>query len=309
MKRVSIVIPCFNEEDNIKPLIKKMKECLPTGYKFSIIFVDDGSTDSTLKILQKLSIEHPEVQYLSFSRNFGHQYALKAGLDHATGDCVISMDSDLQHPPELIKTMLDYWEQGMDVVYTIRKDDTSLSLFKRKTSSGFYFLFNYFTKLNLEEGVADFRLLDRKVVNVLRDDITEYELFLRGMIKWVGFKQIGFEYTPNQRHAGTSKYSIKKMILFALEGITSFSPKPIQISIYLGVIISIASFIYGVYAIYGYFYLERNMLGWTSIITSILFIGGVQLLFLGILGEYIGRVYLEVKRRPKYIIKENNVND
>jgi polyisoprenyl-phosphate glycosyltransferase len=305
---ISLVVPCFNEEGNIEAIYQLIKNELDTFVDFELVFVDDGSTDQTLPKIIQLSQQDSRVRYINLSRNFGHQNALKAGLDLATGDCVISLDADLQHPPRLIKEFIEKWQQGYEVVYSVRKSDPDLSIFKRLTSKLFYKFINFFSDTSIQEGAADFRLLDRKVVNVIKS-LPENYLFIRGLTSWVGFHQIGIEYKPEKRFSGQTKYSLKRMIHFASSGITSFSTKPLRLSIYLGFFIAIVSFIYGLFAIYEAIFTSNVIQGWTSVIVSVLFIGGIQLIMIGILGEYLGKLFMENKRRPNYIVKETNLKD
>jgi dolichol-phosphate mannosyltransferase len=303
--KISVVIPAYNEEGNIRVIYNHLVPVLEHYPDYEIIFINDGSRDNTLNNLKELHRTNKKVQYLSFSRNFGHQLALKAGLDHATGDCVISMDADLQHPVELIPAMIDKWREGFDIVYTIRADDPSLSLFKRVTATVFYKLINMISEIRIDPGSADFRLLDKRVIEVLRE-IHEPHLFLRGIIPWVGFSQFGLKYTPNARHSGESKYSLIKMVFLAFNGLTSFSTKPLHASTLLGFFISLLSFLYGLYAISVSVFTDKAVSGWASLIASVLFIGGIQLLMLGIIGEYLGKLFIESKRRPTYIIREKS---
>lgn len=305
-KKISIITPCFNEEGNIQILYDTLCQHISDEYVFEFLFIDDGSTDNTMEKIKMLSLIDDRVRYISFSRNFGHQYAIKAGLDDCTGDCAICMDSDMQHPPELLWEMISLWEKGYDVVYTIRKEDKDLSIFKRGTSNFFYWLINSLSDVTIKKGAADFRLTDRKVIDVFKNDIKEYYLFIRGMISWVGFRQIGLEYEPAKRFSGETKYSFKKMLRFALEGITSFSNKPLRISIYIGFVFSFTAFLYGFYALVASQFMNKAIEGWTSIIISVLFIGGIQLVMMGIIGEYLGKMFIELKNRPKYIVKEKN---
>lgn len=307
MKKVSIVIPCYNEEDNIEPIIGRLHDVLSRSCEYELLFVDDGSKDSTLTEIRSRAEKDQHIKFLSFSRNFGHQYALIAGLMHATGDCVITMDADLQHPPELIPVLLSKWEEGFDVVYTIRKTDKTLSFFKRMSSSIFYKTLNFFSDLKMKNGEADFRLLDRKVVNVFKENIHESSLFLRGLINWVGYKRYAVEFVPDKRLSGTTKYSMRKMMNLAVDGITSFSIKPLRMAIVLGLLMSLFSFAYAVYAIIMRLFTNQVVGGWTSTILSILFVGGVIILLLGLIGEYIGKIYFEVKRRPRFIVREDNI--
>lgn len=304
--KISIVIPCYNEEGNIELLYKKIKESL-RGYSMEFIFVDDNSNDDTLNILEQLSVKDQCVKFLSFSRNFGHQSALRAGLEYSTGDCVISMDGDLQHPPELLQSMIEKWKEGYDIVYTVRKDIENVSGFKKFTASLFYNLINNLSDIEIKQGAADFRLLDKKIVRVLVDDITEYHLFFRGLISWIGYKQTFIEYIPNKRHSGTTKYSLSKMINFAIEGITSFSIRPLKLAILMGVTISFLSAIYGLYAVGMAIFTEETLKGWASVLVSILFIGGINMILIGIVGEYIGKLYIQSKKRPYFLIKKTNL--
>lgn len=302
---VSVVIPAYNEGGNVERLTGKLVEILGTYHDYEILLVDDGSEDNTLEILKCLHEKNSRIHYISLSRNFGHQNALKAGLDHARGDCVITMDADLQHPPELIPQLVEKWLEGYEVVYTIRKDDPGLSWIKRKTSGIFYKLMNWLSDIHIKKGAADFRLLDRSVVEVLKE-VREYYLFFRGMTAWVGFRQYAVEYMPDNRFSGQSKYSLKRMLGFALTGITSFSLKPLRLSVLLGVFFAVFAFVYGIYAILMKFFSDQAIPGWASVLVSVLFIGGIQLVVLGIVGEYIGKLFMESKRRPHYIVKEKS---
>jgi polyisoprenyl-phosphate glycosyltransferase len=304
--KVSIVVPIFNEQENVSALVKSIRQvfyALP--YQYNIIFVDDGSSDATLNIVKTIRDYDPTVHYISFSRNFGHQSALKAGLDAADGDCVISMDGDMQHPPELIPQLLAKWEEGYDVVYTIRKEDPSLSYIKRKSSNLFYKLLNYISDVPLEKGTADFRLMSKKVVGIVRN-LEDHELFLRGIVKWIGFKQLGIEYEPAPRFLGKSKYTLKKMVRLATEGITSFSIRPLYLATYLGITFSFLSILYVPYALYSY-YFGKVISGWTSVIVTISFFGGLQLMILGVIGIYLGKLFMQTKQRPAYLIKESTI--
>jgi glycosyltransferase involved in cell wall biosynthesis len=307
MKKVSIVIPCYNEESNIEPIISSLRAIFSNLHTYELILVDDGSNDRTLEVIKSQANLHPEVKYVSFSRNFGHQYALIAGLTYAEGDCVITMDADLQHPPQLVPQLIAKWEEGYDIVYTIRKQDKSLSFFKRSSSGLFYKILNFFSDLKMENGEADFRLLDKKVLKVFKEHIHESSLFLRGLINWVGYKKISIEFIPDKRYSGTTKYSVRKMLNLAIDGITSFSVKPLRMAVILGLLMSLFSFLYAVYAIIMRLFTQTVVGGWTSTILSILFVGGMIILLLGVIGEYIGKIYFEVKRRPRFIIRESSM--
>ncbi|MDP2423676.1 MAG: glycosyltransferase family 2 protein [Bacteroidales bacterium] len=303
--RISVVVPCYNEEGNISELYHKLNEVLGSFNQAEIIFVDDGSTDCTSALVEKFAHEDKRVQLISLSRNFGHQFALKAGLDHSIGDCVISLDADLQHPPSLIPDMIKKWNEGYDVVYTVRRDSRKLPFFKKLTSRCFYFLAKMLSSVDVHPGAADFRLLDRSVVDVLKECRESY-LYIRGLVSWAGFRQTSIEYTPDKRFAGKTKYSTGKMIRFAMAGITSFSIRPLQLSLILGIIIAGIAFIYGLYVVCIYTFTSKAVAGWTSTTASVLFIGGIQLIILGILGEYIGKTYIENKRRPTYVIRKKH---
>ncbi len=304
--KVSVIIPCYNEQDNIAPLAEKLIKTLEKYTDYEILFIDDGSTDQTLSRIQKLSDQNPHIKYMSFSRNFGHQKALKAGLDHASGDCAISMDADLQHPPELIDRMIEKWDQGYEVVCAIRQETKDLPPFKRKSAALFYKLLNLISSIDLKSGAADFRLMDRSVVDVFKG-FNEHHLFLRGLVSWMGFKECFIEYAPNNRLSGRSKYSVKKMCLFALDGLTSFSVKPLHLATILGLIVSLLAFLYAIFALVAKFVANRVVSGWTSVLISVLFIGGIQLLMLGIIGEYLGKLFIESKKRPNYVIREKKL--
>lgn len=304
-KLVSIILPCFNEEGNIVEIYEKIKTQINTiGYDFELIFIDDGSTDQTLHTIKSLTRADNRVKCISFSRNFGHQAALKAGFDFCHGDCAITMDADLQHPPSLLAEMIENWENGFEIVFTLRKDESETRFFKRFTSNFFYKLMNYMSGLNLQKGAADFRLIDRKIIDIFKDQISEYHLFYRGLISWVGFKTKSIEYSPSPRHTGKTKYTFMKMLNFALNGITSFSIKPLRLSIIIGFILAFMSFVYAIYAVVASVLLNQTIVGWTSLIFSVLFIGGIQLIFMGIIGEYIGKIFIEIKQRPIYLVKE-----
>jgi len=305
-KLISIVIPAYNESENIPKTVPTILNLIkPLPYRFEIIMVADGCTDNTLDKIQELALEHKNIFYIEFSRNFGHQNALKAGLDHASGDCVISLDCDLQHPPEIIPEMLSKWESGYEVVYTIRKEDKKLPLTKRFTSRLFYDTINKLSDVEIESGSADFRLLDKKVVRIMKN-FHENEPFLRGLIKWIGFKQFSMEYSPNQRTLGKSKYSLKRMISFALQGVTSFSVRPLYGAIYLGFTFTMLSILYLPYVLHA-FHNGKEVSGWASIIMTIVFFGGLQLTILGIIGIYVGKMFIQVKERPNYIIRSTNL--
>jgi len=305
-KLISIILPAFNETESIPKVSAAIEDLFKSlAYRYEIIFVADGCTDSTMETIEELIKTNKHIYYIEFSRNFGHQLALKAGMDHANGDCVISMDCDLQHPPEIIPEMLAKWELGYEVVYTIRKDDKKLPLSKRITSKLFYNTINSLSDVEIEAGSADFRLLDKKVVKVLKN-FHENEPFLRGLIKWIGYRQISIDYYPNQRLSGISKYNLKKMISFALQGVTSFSVRPLYGAIYLGFTFTLLSILYLPYVLFA-FYIGKEVSGWASTIMTIVFFGGLNLMILGVIGIYVGKMFIQVKERPNYIIRSTNL--
>jgi dolichol-phosphate mannosyltransferase len=300
---VSIIIPCYNEESNIAQIYNSLLSYIK-DFNYEIFFIDDGSTDNTLENIKTINKSDKQVKFISFSRNFGHQNALKAGYDSAKGDCVICLDSDLQHPPELIPEMINLWQKGYKIVSTKRKDKSS-EFFKKITSKIFYRVINKLSEVKIEDGAADFRLLDKQVVQELKK-LNEKFLFYRGLIPWLGFSQIQLEYLASPRFSGRTKYSFSKMLHFASDGITSFSVKPLKVSIYIGFTIAFVAFLYILYAIYIAIFTDKAVAGWTSTIISVLFIGGIQLVMIGIVGNYLGKLFIENKKRPNYIIKEKN---
>jgi len=301
--QISIVIPLLNEEGNIKVLYESL---LPVVEKISadyeIIFVDDGSKDSSFDIITKISQLNKRVLGISLSRNFGHQIALSAGLEHASGEAVVMLDADMQHPPEIIIDLYNKYKEGFDIVNTIRTETADVGIFKKITSYYFYKLINRLSDIHIEPAAADFRLMNRKTVNAFLQ-MKEKDRFTRGLVSWMGFKQAQIEYIAPQRFAGKSKYSLLKMFRFAADGITAFSAKPLRVSFFAGIIVSFTGLLYAIYAVFQYFG-GKNIPGWTSILVSILIIGGIQLISIGIIGEYLARVFNEAKNRPMYLVKE-----
>ena len=273
---------------------------------YEVIFIDDGSSDASLQRIEELRKQDTNVHFLQLSRNFGHQHALKAGLDHASGAAVISLDADLQHPPALIKDMIQLWRNGAEVVYTRRKDQQNIGIFKKWSAKAFYWFANKISEVPIEEGTADFRLLDQKVVAAIQT-FKESHLFLRGLIPTLGFKQVALDYEPAARFSGKSKYSLSKMFHFAINGITSSSAKPLYFSIYLGLFFAFLAFVYGCYAIYIAIFTDAAITGWTSLIASVLFIGGIQMILIGIVGIYLGKLFVQSKQRPTYLIKNTTL--
>lgn len=300
-------MPCFNEEDNIQILADTLTRLPLSKFDVEIIFVDDGSSDRTWEVVKGVSQADARIRGVRLARNFGHQPALLAGLSVARGDAIISLDGDMQHPPELIVRMLDLWSQGAEVVTTTRKQDERLPLLKRVTSPLYYRLFSSLTGLDIQPGQADFRLLDRKVLDTVLS-CGEKFFFIRGMISWVGYRRVDIEYAPNERHAGESKYNLRRMLRFAADGIFSFSVLPIRFSLITGGIVLLFCFLFAVYAVTVHFGLfpgaSEAIPGWASLVVIICSMFGILFVQLGIIGEYIGRIYSEVKGRPRFIIGE-----
>lgn len=307
-KQIDIVVPCYNESGNFFVLYDTIHKVFSgknlENYTYNLIFVNDGSSDDSLQVLQRLSNQHKNVKYISFSRNFGHQLAVKAGLDNAFGDAVISMDCDLQHPPHLIPELIQKWEEGNDVVATIRTYPADIDVKKKKTSVYFYKILNLISDVEIKDGTADFRLLDRKVVNVIRS-MKENEPFLRGIVPWIGFRQTYVPYLAQKRFSGETKYTIRKMFELAIAGVTAFSIKPLYFAVYLGFLFSAISLLYIPYVVYA-FISGTKISGWASLIITIVFFGGIQLIILGIIGIYVGKIFKQTKSRPNYIVEERN---
>lgn len=300
---ISIVVPLLNEESNIAVLYSELKKAL-TGITddYEILFVDDGSTDKSFIIIQKLNASDKRIRGISLSRNFGHQVALLAGMENADGELVVSMDADLQHPPEVIKNLYEKHKEGFDIVNTRRIDAKNIGLFKKTSSKYFYKIINALSDVRIEPASSDFRLMSRTAVDAFLK-IQERDRFTRGLVSWMGFRQAIVEYHAPPRFAGKSKYTLRKMLRFSLDGITSFSAKPLRIAFYIGTLLSVAGLFYAVFAIIGYFRGE-TIQGWTSLMVTVLLIGGVQLVSIGIIGEYIARIFNESKARPVYFVKE-----
>lgn len=301
---LSIVVPCFNEEGNLRELYQQLLPVLDAEVEsWEIVFADDGSKDATWELIQQLSIQDPRVGGLRLSRNFGHQYALYAGLQAATGMAVISMDADLQHPPAVIPILLEKWRSGIPIVNTIRLDPPDFGWFKRLTSRLYYSAFSFLSGVQIQKGMADFRLLDRSILEHL-SGIQEQGLFLRGMVQWIGFPSVAVEFDCANRFAGETKFNFRRMLKFAWHGVTSFSIVPLRIGIITGLITSALSFVYLARAIYTKFAFGTVVPGWTSTVAILSFLFGVLFIFLGLLGEYIGRILIQVRPRPLYIVSE-----
>lgn len=300
---LSVVVPILNEEGNLQELYRRLKNVLENELHvtYEIIFVDDGSQDNSWSIVEGLHRQNTWVKGIKFSRNFGHQYALKAGLDNSGGMAVVSMDGDLQHPPELIGKLYTIWKEGYDVVTTVKRETKGISSSKQAAISMGYWLVNLIADIEIEKGAADFRLLDRKVVNEIAK-MNEGQLFLRGIVNWIGYKATSIDYVADERFSGEVKYTLRNLTSLAVSGMMSFSAAPVRFSIYLGFVISIISFVYAIYIVIARLIRGAVIPGWTTTTFLILFLGGIIIIILGLIGEYIARIYEEVKQRPKYII-------
>lgn len=307
--QISIIIPVFNEEQVVVEMITRLHKCV-SGMKviYEMIFVNDGSSDSTLALLKEQANKDSSVRFVSFSRNFGHQNAVMAGIVHSRGEAIVIIDGDLQDPPELIPEMYAKYQEGYKVVYAKRKQRLGESVFKKATAKLFYKLLKKITSFNIPVDTGDFRLISREVADHLVN-MGEGSKFLRGQIAWLGFKQTGVEFERQERKAGKTKYTFKKMLRLALDGITSFSNFPLQIATFLGFVFSFIAFLIILYALYSKFILNEVVTGWTSLMISSMFLGGIQLLCIGIIGEYISRISVDVKKRPPYIVEETNCID
>lgn len=307
---LSVVIPVYNEADNIRPLFERLVTVLKglNLSKTELVFVNDGSTDNTISLVKELTSEDVEVRYVDLSRNFGHQIAVTAGLDLCIGDLVVIIDADLQDPPELIAEMVAKAQSGYDVVYARRIKRKGESFLKKATAKLFYRLLSSITSVDIPIDTGDFRIISRRVVEALKL-MPEREKFLRGQIAWIGFDQTFVEYERDERVAGSTGYTWRKMLRFALDGITSFSNFPLKMATFSGFVMSCISFLLMLYALYSRFILKVYEPGWTSLMLSILFIGGIQLLSIGIIGEYVGRISNNVKQRPMYLVKETSNKD
>jgi len=301
---ISLIVPVYNEEGNIRQLYERIKSVFDAHpEKFELIFIDDGSRDRSCDNILELTRSDNRVRMITFTRNFGHQQAVSAGLKWCSGTCAVIIDADLQDPPELIPDLLEKWREGFQVVYATRSKRIGESILKRVTAAIFYRLVRLLSNVDIPLDTGDFRLIDRQVIDVL-NDMPEYHRFLRGMVSWGGFKQTAIPYERQKRYSGKTKYPVFKMFKFALTGVTSFSFIPLQLASYFGFMISVIAFLFGIYAIYLKLFTNATIQGWTSLMIAILFIGGVQLITLGIIGEYIGRISEEVKQRPPYLIRE-----
>ena len=305
---LSVIIPSYNEERNVGIMHERLTKTLSEiTDSYEMIFVNDCSKDQTLLRIKELAEKDSHVKYLSFSRNFGHQIAVSAGLDFCTGEAVVIIDGDLQDPPELISKMYERYKEGYKVVYAKRKTREGETWFKKATAKIFYRLLASMTSIDIPVDVGDFRLIDRVIVEHLRN-MPEKSKYIRGQIAWIGYKQTFVEYHRDARLYGKTNYPLKKMLRFALDGITAFSDKPLKIASGLGIFSAIVSLLALVYALVSHFCFHATITGWTSLILSVLFIGGVQLITIGIIGEYIARINNDVRNRPLYILDEKNID-
>jgi polyisoprenyl-phosphate glycosyltransferase len=298
----SFIVPVYNEQETLQALYERLLSVLEQlDGSAEVIFVDDGSEDDSFDRMIEISLRDPRFKVLQLSRNFGHQTAITAGLDFAAGNAVVVMDADLQDPPETVLTMAQRWREGFDIVYAIRRGRPGEDRFKRFTAARFYRLLRRLTNVEIPVDVGDFRLVDRKALEAYKT-MRENDRFVRGMFSWIGFRQTGVTYDRAERFAGETKYPLRKMINFAIDGIVSFSNAPLRLALLLGFTVSIISFLYGFVAIVLKLSGAFTVPGWTSIIFVASFLGGVQLIVLGVVGEYVGRIYVETKRRPLYIV-------
>lgn len=306
MKSLTVVVPLYNEEQVVERFYTALKAELTrlTAYTHRIFFVVDGGTDQTADIVRRIAAQDSSVQAIVFSRNFGHQMALLGGIDHADGDLVITMDGDLQHPPQLIPELIAAYEQGHDVVHAVRKDTEDIGGIRKLASIIFYRAVNIISDTNIIEGAADFRLMSARVIRVLQTQIRERNLFIRGVVNWIGFKQTMVPFVAAKRAGGVSKYSLLKLIKFAFAGAVSFSRKPLQAAAIVGALCALGGFLFAVWTLIEYFMGDPFPAGWASVILLLTIFGGLQLMFLGIIGEYIGAIFDEVKGRPHYVVQD-----
>lgn len=301
---LSVVVPVYDEQEVLLAFHHRLAAALEsTGLAWEVLYVNDGSRDASWVLLEELHRRDPRVSAISLSRNFGHQVAITAGIEHATGDAVVVIDADLQDPPELIPAMIARWREGFDVVYAVRNEREAESAFKRWTAAAFYRLMQRLTAIHVPVDAGDYRLMSRRVVDAL-NRLPERNRYVRGLVAWLGFEQTGVTYNREARRAGQTKYPLRRMVRLASDAIVSFSTMPLQLAIALGFALSLACFAYAGWAAWGRLVNDQPVPGWTSLMVAVLLVGGVQLMCLGIIGEYIGRIYDEVKQRPLYVIGE-----
>lgn len=301
---LSVVVPMYNEEQGASECVKRLKEVLSQmGCRYEILFVNDGSRDRTLSILKDERTREPNMKVIDLSRNFGHQLAITAGIDYAEGDAVIIIDGDLQDPPELFPEMVAKWQEGFDVVHAKRRKRTGETTFKLLTAKLYYRIIREIAHVDIPVDVGDFRLMSRKAVDALKQ-LREKHRYVRGMVAWLGFPQGTVMYDRSARFAGVTKYSLRRMISFSWIGLTSFSIVPLRLATLCGLLSAVVGFLYGIYALIVKFYYQTAIVGWTSLVILVLLLGGIQLICLGIIGEYVGKLYEESKQRPLYLINE-----
>lgn len=307
MKKISILIPAYNEQDVLHILYERLHKLMESNshYEWEILFVNDGSTDATIGILHQLHLKDQRIQYIDLSRNYGKEVAMMAGFDYVTGDCMVIMDADLQHPPEFINEMIKYWEEGYDDVYAKRRTRGGESFLKKKTAKVFYRLLQKISSIPIQQDTGDFRLLDRTCIDALRA-MRETQRYTKGMYSWIGFKKKELLFDQQARVAGDTKWNYMGLMRLAIEGITSFTTAPLLISSIIGIIISFATFVYMIYVLFRSIIYGDPVQGYPTLMIIILFLGGVQLLSLGIIGEYLGRIFHETKNRPPYFVQSYN---
>jgi dolichol-phosphate mannosyltransferase len=300
---LSVIIPVFNEEKNISPLLERLLSVIK-DYTYEIIFVSDGSTDKTVEEIKKHAEKNQQIKLVSFYRNFGHQMALTCGYRYAKGDCVITIDADLQDPPEIIHEMIAKWQARVKVVYAKRKTREVDSFFKKQTADWFYKVINFLSETPIPDEVGDFRLLDKEIVQFL-NNLPEQSRFLRGLVAWGGYPAEYVYFKREKRHTGETHYTFSRMMNFAMEGIISFSTKPLRLASYFGFLAAAVGFLGIIYALIEKIFFPHSLVsGWSALFVGVMFIGGVQLITIGIIGEYISRIYVEIQKRPQYLIKE-----
>lgn len=307
MKKISILVPCYNEDQSLPLLYPELKKLMDsdTAHEWEVLFVNDGSLDGTLDLLRQYRSQDERVNYVSLTRNFGKEAAMLAGFDYVTGDCMVIIDADLQDPPELIPEMIKWWEQGYEDVYARRKSRGRESWLRKQLSMMFYRMLQQSSRFDVLKNVGDFRLLDRRCINALKR-MRESERYTKGMFSWIGFKKKEIEFDRQDRHAGKSSWSYRQLFSLAIDGITSFSTLPLRISTIAGFFISMLALIYMLVVFFRALIWGNPVEGYPSLLVIILFLGGIQLLSLGIIGEYIGRIYNETKNRPDYLVDEHN---
>lgn len=309
-QRISILIPAYNEQEVLPQLFERL-DALATNqqmYEFEFLFVNDGSTDDTLSLIKNRAKNDERISYVNLSRNFGKEVAMLAGFDHVRGEATVIIDADLQDPPELIPEMIRYWKDGYDDVFAKRRSRTGESILKKKTSAIYYKILQHSTRIPIQVDTGDFRLLDRRCIEALKQ-FRESERYTKGMFSWIGFKKKEIAYDRDPRAAGKTKWNYAKLINLAIDGITSFTTAPLRISAYVGGLVSLGAFVYIVYLLVRPFFGVPTVPGYASTLAVILFLGGLQLLSLGIIGEYIGRIFNETKQRPTYLVEEYHSGD